>query len=71
MLATRFVVGIFDSGLIPGCVYVCSLYYPAAHLQWRMSMLMVSNIASNVVSNILAYAIAHIHNSNGYHGWRW
>ncbi|KAH8817267.1 major facilitator superfamily domain-containing protein [Xylogone sp. PMI_703] len=71
LLATRFVVGIFDAGLIPGCVFVCSLYYPAKHLQWRMSMLMVSNIASNIVSNILAYAIAHIHNSNGYHGWRW
>ncbi|PQE11457.1 major facilitator superfamily transporter protein [Rutstroemia sp. NJR-2017a WRK4] len=71
LLATRFLVGIFDSGLIPGCVFVCSLYYPAVHLQWRVSMLMVANIAANIVSNILAFAIAHINSDNGYHGWRW
>ncbi|KAH8657924.1 major facilitator superfamily domain-containing protein [Xylariales sp. PMI_506] len=69
--ATRFVIGIFDAGLMPGCVYVLSLYYPSAHLQWRMSMLMVANCTSNIVGNILAYGIANIHSSNGYHGWRW
>ena len=71
MLATRFLVGVFDAGLIPGAVYVCSLYYPGQHLQWRLSMLMVANISSNIVSNILAYAIAQIDSANGYHGWRW
>ncbi|OKL57226.1 hypothetical protein UA08_07386 [Talaromyces atroroseus] len=71
LLGTRFVIGIFDAGLIPGCVFVLSLYYPSVHMQWRMSMLMVANIVSNIVSNILAYAIAEIHNGNGWHGWRW
>lgn len=71
LLATRFVIGIFDAGLIPGCVFILSLYYPSVHMQWRMSMLMVANICSNIVSNILAWAIAEIRNSNGWHGWRW
>ena len=71
LLATRFVIGIFDAGLIPGCVYILSLYYPSVHMQWRMSMLMVANIVSNIVSNIFAWGIAEIHDSNGWHGWRW
>ncbi|KAK5993490.1 putative transporter-like protein [Cladobotryum mycophilum] len=71
LLGTRFVVGIFDAGLIPGCVFVLSLYYPSIHMQWRMSMLMVANIVSNIVSNILAFAIAEIKDHNGWHGWRW
>lgn len=71
LLATRFVIGIFDAGLIPGCVFVLSLYYPSTHMQWRMSMLMVANIISNIVSNILAFAIAEINSNNGWHGWRW
>ncbi|KAI9646384.1 hypothetical protein NHQ30_004375 [Ciborinia camelliae] len=71
LLATRFLVGVFDSGLIPGCIFVCALYYPSVHLQWRVSMLMVANIGANIVGNILAFGIAHIKNSNGYHGWRW
>lgn len=71
ILATRFLVGLFDTGLIPGCVYILGLYYPSAHLQWRMSMLMVANIVSNIFSGILAYGIAQIQSSNNYHGWRW
>ncbi|KAK6836900.1 hypothetical protein PG987_007395 [Apiospora arundinis] len=74
LLATRFLVGIFDAGLMPGCVFVLSLYYPSVHLQWRLSMLMVSNIISNIISNILAFGIAQIRNTNstsGWSGWRW
>ncbi|EEA19342.1 hypothetical protein EYB25_009459 [Talaromyces marneffei] len=71
LLATRFVIGVFDAGLIPGCVFILSLYYPSIHMQWRMSMLMVANLISNIVSNILAFAIAEIRNQNGWHGWRW
>ncbi|KAK7964402.1 hypothetical protein PG988_011376 [Apiospora saccharicola] len=71
LLATRFLVGIVDSAVMPGCVFVLSLYYPATHLQWRLSMLVVSNIVSNVLSNILAFGIAQIDSANGWHGWRW
>jgi hypothetical protein len=73
LFATRFVLGIFDAGLLPGSVFVCSLYYPAVHLQWRMAMIMVANISSNTTANILAYAIAHLSttSSNKWHGWRW
>ena len=73
LFATRFVLGIFDAGLLPGSVFVCSLYYPAVHLQWRMAMIMIANISSNTTANILAYAIAHLSNmsSNKWHGWRW
>ncbi|KAK8078781.1 MFS general substrate transporter [Apiospora phragmitis] len=71
LLSTRFLVGIFDSAVMPGCVFILSLYYPSTHLQWRLSMLVVSNIVSNVISNILAFGIAHIRSANGWHGWRW
>lgn len=71
LLATRFLVGIVDSAVMPGCVFVLSLYYSAAHLQWRLSMLVVSNIVSNVLSNILAFGIAQIDSANGWHDWRW
>lgn len=71
LLATRFLVGIVDSAVMPGCVFVLSLYYPPAHLQWRLSMLVVSNIVSNVLSNLLAFGIAQIDSANGWRGWRW
>jgi MFS family permease len=72
MMVTRFLVGVFDAGLIPGCIFVCSLYYPASHLQWRLGIVMVANISSNIVGNFLAYAVSQIQPpSSDFHGWRW
>ncbi|KAF6803564.1 transmembrane transporter [Colletotrichum sojae] len=71
IIVTRFFVGIFDAGLIPGCVFICSLYYPATHLQWRLSLITVANICSSIVGNFLAYAIANIKTTSNFNGWRW
>ncbi|WYZ33918.1 hypothetical protein EsH8_I_000194 [Colletotrichum jinshuiense] len=71
ILVTRFFVGVFDAGLIPGCVFLCSLYYPSTHLQWRLSLITVANICSSIAGNFLAYAIANIKTTNNFNGWRW
>ncbi|KAK2035564.1 major facilitator superfamily transporter [Colletotrichum zoysiae] len=71
ILATRFLVGVFDAGLIPGCVFLCSLYYPPTHLQWRLGLITVANICSNIAGNFLAYAIANIKTADNFSGWRW
>lgn len=34
-------------------------------------MLHVGNALSNALGGLLAYAVASIHSSNGWHGWRW
>ncbi|KAK1970222.1 major facilitator superfamily transporter [Colletotrichum sublineola] len=71
ILVTRFLVGVFDAGLIPGCVFLCSLYYPPTHLQWRLGLITVANICSSIVGNFLAYAIANIKTTDNFKGWRW
>lgn len=40
-------------------------------MQWRMSMLMVSNALSIAFGGLLALAIAGIKTNNGYKPWRW
>ncbi|OLN91622.1 putative transporter C1002.16c-like protein 10 [Colletotrichum chlorophyti] len=71
ILLTRFLVGVFDAGMIPGCIFVCALYYPPTHLQWRLGLITVANLCSNIVGNFLAYAIANIRTTNNFSGWRW
>ncbi|TID04590.1 putative transporter [Colletotrichum higginsianum] len=71
IMVTRFLVGVFDAGLIPGCVFLCSLYYPPTHLQWRLGLITVANICSNIAGNFMAYAIANIKTTNAFSGWRW
>lgn len=71
LVALRLVIGILEAGLIPGSIFLLSAYYPRYELQWRVSMLHVGNALSNAVGGLLAYAVASIHSSNGWHGWRW
>lgn len=67
----RFFVGALEAGLIPGSVYLLAQYYPRYELQWRVSMLMVSNALSNAFGGLLGFAIAGIESDNGYSPWRW
>ncbi|KFY29735.1 hypothetical protein V494_08501 [Pseudogymnoascus sp. VKM F-4513 (FW-928)] len=71
LVAMRFIIGILEAGLIPGSIFLLSAYYPRYELQWRVSMLHVGNATSNAFGGLLAYAVASIHSSNGWHGWRW
>ncbi|TGO45861.1 hypothetical protein BCON_0360g00050 [Botryotinia convoluta] len=69
--AMRFFVGLFETGLIPGSVFILSQYYTRYEMQWRLSMLMVGNAFGIAFAGLLAFAIAGINTSNGYNGWRW
>ncbi|OAA73217.1 Major facilitator superfamily domain, general substrate transporter [Cordyceps fumosorosea ARSEF 2679] len=71
LVALRTLVGVLEAGLIPGSVFLLAAYYPRYELQWRLSALHVGNAASNALGGLLAYAVAGIHSSNGYSGWRW
>ncbi|KAH6605469.1 hypothetical protein Trco_007176 [Trichoderma cornu-damae] len=71
LVAIRLVIGILEAGLIPGSIFLLSAYYPRYELQWRVSMLHVGNALSNAFGGLLAYAVASIHSSNGWSGWRW
>ena len=62
----RFMIGILEAGLIPGSIYLL-----AYELQWRCGMLHVGNALSNAFGGLIAYAVANIHSSNGWSGWRW
>lgn len=71
LASLRFFVGALEAGLIPGSVYLLAQYYPRYELQWRVSMLMVSNALSNAFGGLLGFAIAGIKSDNGYSQWRW
>jgi hypothetical protein len=70
-VAIRLIIGILEAGLIPGSIFLLSAYYPRYELQWRVSMLHVGNALSNAFGGLLAFGVASIHSSNGWHGWRW
>ncbi|KAI1816434.1 major facilitator superfamily domain-containing protein [Poronia punctata] len=71
LIATRFLLGLFEAGLFPGCTYLISMYYKRFELQWRMSLFFCASILAGAFSGLLAYAIANLAGAGGYGAWRW
>ncbi|KAI1272103.1 major facilitator superfamily domain-containing protein [Xylaria sp. FL0933] len=71
LIATRFLLGLFEAGVFPGCTYLISMYYKRFELQWRMSIFFSASILAGAVSGLLAYAIANLGGVGGYGAWRW
>ncbi|KAF2224444.1 major facilitator superfamily protein, partial [Elsinoe ampelina] len=67
----RFLLGLFEAGFFPGCVYLISMYYKRYELQRRFTFFFSASIISGSFSGFLAYAIANMSGVGGYGGWRW
>jgi len=71
LIACRFLVGLFEAGLFPGCLYLISMYYKRHELQRHFALFFCWSIMAGAVSGLLAYAIANMSGTGGYKGWRW
>ncbi|OJD34527.1 mfs transporter [Diplodia corticola] len=71
LVAMRVLVGLFEAGLFPGCVYMLGMYYKRYELQWRLSLFFSASILAGGFGGLLAYALAKMDGVGGYSGWRW
>ncbi|KAI9926087.1 hypothetical protein MW887_004548 [Aspergillus wentii] len=71
LIACRFLIGVFEAGFLPGCVYLISMYYKRYELQWRLNLFFSASILSGAVSGLLAYGLSYMDGIRGYSSWRW
>ena len=71
LIACRFILGIFEAGVSPGCIYLISMYYPRYELPRRMSWWYISSVTAGAFGGLFAYAIANLDGAGGYSAWRW
>lgn len=71
LVAMRFLIGFFEAGFVPGCLYLISMYYKHYKLQRRMSVFFSAGILAGAFGGLFAYAIAKMDGVGGYAGWRW
>lgn len=71
LVGLRFLLGIFEAGVLPGIIYLTSMYYKRHEFQKRMSFFFSSTLLSGAVGGLLAYAIVHIGSQQGRDAWRW
>ncbi|TCD70507.1 hypothetical protein EIP91_003268 [Steccherinum ochraceum] len=71
ILATRFFLGLFESGMFPGCFYLLAMWYKRSEAQKRYSFFFSSTTLAGAFGGLLASAIGKMDGMRGYRGWRW
>ncbi|KAH8198692.1 hypothetical protein TruAng_007151 [Truncatella angustata] len=71
LLATRLFLGLFETGMFPGCFYLLGMWYRREEAQKRYSLFFSSTSLAGAFGGLLASAIGKMDGIRGYHGWRW
>ncbi|ETS82371.1 hypothetical protein PFICI_04247 [Pestalotiopsis fici W106-1] len=71
LIATRLLLGVFESGLFPCLTLYLSTFYKKEEQARRISYLFVAAALSGAFGGLLAYALTSMHGAHGLAGWRW
>lgn len=66
----RFLLGIFEAGMLPGIAYYLSRWYKRAELTFRLSLYMVMAPLAGAFGGLLASAILKLDHFGGLESWR-
>ena len=71
LLATRFFLGLFETGMFPGCFYLIGMWYRRHEAQKRYTFFFSSTTLAGAFGGLLAAAITKMDGVANYAGWRW
>ncbi|KAL1865801.1 hypothetical protein VTK73DRAFT_5048 [Phialemonium thermophilum] len=66
----RFVLGVFEAGMMPGIAYYLSRWYRRAELAFRISLYVVMSPLAGAFGGLLAYAILRLDSFGNLREWR-
>jgi MFS family permease len=67
----RFMLGLFEGGIYPACVFLLSSWFPRYRLHRRLSALYSVGAISSAFGGVLAYGISKMSGTRNMLGWRW
>lgn len=70
MSGVRFLLGIFEAGMLPGCAYYLSRWYRRSELAFRLALFIVTAPLAGAFGGLLASAILRLDSFAGLHAWR-
>ncbi|KAK6430645.1 hypothetical protein LTR95_013196 [Oleoguttula sp. CCFEE 5521] len=70
MCGVRFVLGIFEAGMLPGIAYYLSRWYRRSELAFRLSLYIVMAPLAGAFGGLLASGILKLENVGSLHSWR-
>lgn len=69
LVVLRFLLGVFEAGVLPGIIYVSSMYYKRHEYQKRVSLFFCSTVVAGAFGGLIAFAIGKIGNPDT--SWRY
>ncbi|EQL00396.1 hypothetical protein G6O67_007946 [Ophiocordyceps sinensis] len=69
-MGVRFLLGVFEAGMMPGIAYYLSRWYRRAELAFRLSLYIVMAPLAGAFGGLLASAILSLDHFGGLGGWR-
>ncbi|KAH6001583.1 hypothetical protein HBI83_211270 [Parastagonospora nodorum] len=69
--ATRFILGVFEGGYVPGGQYMLSLFYTREELATRTAVFYFGNYFAAATGSLMAAGILKLAGTNGLPGWQW
>lgn len=70
-LATRFLLGLFEAGFIPGGQYMLALFYSEKELALRTSIFYFGNYFATATGSLIAAGVLQMGGIGGLSGWQW
>ncbi|KAL4959672.1 major facilitator superfamily domain-containing protein [Aspergillus stella-maris] len=69
--ATRFSLGLFEGGYIPGAQYMLALFYTREELARRTAIFYFGNYSAAAVGSLIAGGVLQMAGLQGLSGWQW
>ncbi|KAF8480679.1 putative MFS nicotinic acid transporter Tna1 [Gautieria morchelliformis] len=71
LYVTRFLLGMFESGLSPGLNFLLTTWYTRKELNVRVSLFFAGATLAGAFGGLLAFGIRHMAGVGGKNGWAW
>ncbi|KAH7140929.1 retrograde regulation protein 2 [Dactylonectria macrodidyma] len=71
LVALRLILGTFEAGFFPGCVYLISTWYSRYDMQKHYAIFYLMGTIASGLGGVLAYGLQQMDGLASYGGWRW
>jgi MFS family permease len=70
-LSTRFLLGLCESGFIPGTLWYLTKWYTKRELGKRTVLFFIGSYTANLLNGLIAYGLLRLRGRGGLTGWQW
>lgn len=68
---TRFLLGAFEGGYIPGSMYLFATFYTRSETATRYAIFYIGNYVATGTGSLIAAGVLQMQGISGISGWRW